>query len=176
VLDDLGMHVVQGRQGTDPDGSGTLLTLRDSMEKFSELIWRRRQYNLIVWAGRNLEHRHPDELTDDLRINSDNMPCKGGLKNHPVVIIMNYLEMSIKLSDQSGKYNVGAVVEIAPFIFLDNLMNTIQWSHHNVCSNNIPLCNDGPVHNFGSEGCQIFLCPLSDSALRTASKHDSAKI
>jgi hypothetical protein len=50
-------------------------------------------------ASRNLEHRYPNELTDDLRINSDNMPYKGGLKNYLAVIILNYLEMGIKLSD-----------------------------------------------------------------------------
>jgi hypothetical protein len=29
VHDDLGEHAVRSRQGTDPDGSGTILTLRD---------------------------------------------------------------------------------------------------------------------------------------------------
>jgi hypothetical protein len=96
VLDDLGKHAVGGRQGTDPNGSGTLLSLRDNIEKFSEIIQRRRQYYLIVRAGRNLEHRNPDELTDDLRINSDNMPIHKGLKNQPTVIIQNNLEISIK--------------------------------------------------------------------------------
>jgi len=71
---------VQGRQGTDPDGNGMLLTLRENKEKFSEIIKRRRKKYLILWAGKNLEHRHPDELTDDLWINR-------GLKNHPTVIV-----------------------------------------------------------------------------------------
>jgi len=71
-----------------------------------------RQYYLIAWASRYLEHRHPNELNNDLRISSDNMPCKGGLKNYPAVIILNYLEMSIKLSNQFGKYNAGAIVKI----------------------------------------------------------------
>jgi hypothetical protein len=38
VQDDLGKHAVRRRQGTDPDGSGTLLTLSYSLEKFSEII------------------------------------------------------------------------------------------------------------------------------------------
>jgi len=38
VLDDLRKHAVRGRKGTDPDGSGMLFTLRDSIEKFSEII------------------------------------------------------------------------------------------------------------------------------------------
>jgi len=94
VLDDLGKHAMRGRQGTNPNGSGTILSLRDSIEKFSEIIQRKRQYYLIVSAGRNLEHRHPDELTDDLRINSDTMPAHRGLKNQPAVIILNNLEIS----------------------------------------------------------------------------------
>jgi hypothetical protein len=38
MLDDFGKHAVRGRQHTDLDGSGTLLILRDNMEKFSEII------------------------------------------------------------------------------------------------------------------------------------------
>jgi hypothetical protein len=78
-----GKHTVRGRKGTNPDGSGTLLTMRDSMKKFSEIIQRRRQNYLIVWADRNLEHRHPNALIDDLRITSDNMSFHRGLTNHP---------------------------------------------------------------------------------------------
>jgi hypothetical protein len=69
------------------------------MEEFSKIIQRRRRYYLIVREGRNMEHRHPNELTDDLRINSDNLPFHKGLKNHPTVIILNNVEISIKLSD-----------------------------------------------------------------------------
>jgi hypothetical protein len=85
-----------GSKGTDLDGSGTLLSLRDNMEEFSEIIQRRRQYYLIVWTGRNLEYWHPDELIDDLKINSDNMLVHRGLKNHPTIIILNNLEVRIK--------------------------------------------------------------------------------
>jgi hypothetical protein len=95
VLDNLGEHAVWGRQGTNPDGSDMLLSLRDNMEEFSEII-QRRQYYLIVRADRNLEHMHPDELTDELRINSDNLPFHRGLKNHATVIILNNLKISIK--------------------------------------------------------------------------------
>jgi hypothetical protein len=73
-----------------------LLTLRGSLEKFSEIIQKRRQDYLIAWAGRKLKHRHPNELTDDLRINSDNMSFHRGLKNQPALIILNNLEISIK--------------------------------------------------------------------------------
>jgi hypothetical protein len=168
VLDDLGKHAVGGRQGTDPNGSGTLLSLRDNIEKFSEIIQRRRQYYLIVRAGRNLEHRNPDELTDDLRINSDNMPIHKGLKNQPTVIIQNNLEIV--------KHYTGAIVKISLVASLENIVDAVQRSHHDVHMNNIPLGNGKSVHNFGSKGCQISFCPLSDSALWTASRHDFAKI
>jgi hypothetical protein len=66
------------------------------MEKFSEIIQRRRYYHLIVRAARDLENRHPCELTDDLEINSDSMPIHSGLKHHPTAIILNHLEVGIK--------------------------------------------------------------------------------
>jgi hypothetical protein len=66
------------------------------MEKISEIIQRMRYYHLIVRAASDLENRHPDELTDDLGINSDSMPIHNGLKDHPMVIILNNLEIGIK--------------------------------------------------------------------------------
>jgi hypothetical protein len=84
--------------------------------------------------------------------------------------------MGIELSNQPGEHNAGAVVEVSPVIGLDDLMVTIQWSNHNICTNNIPLRNDRLVHNLGSEGCHILLSPLSDFALWTVNRHDSAKI
>jgi hypothetical protein len=56
VLDNLSRHAVWSSQGTNPNGSGTLLTLRQSLKELSEIIQRRRQDYLIVWAGRLLEH------------------------------------------------------------------------------------------------------------------------
>jgi hypothetical protein len=66
------------------------------MEKFSEIIQRRRDYHLIVRATRNLENRYPYELTDDLGINSDSMPSNSRLKHQPAVIILNHLEVGIE--------------------------------------------------------------------------------
>jgi len=66
------------------------------MEKFFEIIQRMRYDHLIVRAARDLENRHPYELTDDLGINSDSMPIHSGLKHHPAVIILNHLEVGIK--------------------------------------------------------------------------------
>jgi hypothetical protein len=79
--------------------------------------------------------------------------------------------MSIKFSGQSGEHNAGAVVEVALVIGMDNLMDIIQGVDHNISSNNIPLWNDWPLHYLGSRSYHIFLCPLTNFALWTASRH-----
>jgi hypothetical protein len=66
------------------------------MQKFFEIIQRRRDYHLIVRPARDLENRHPYELTDDLGNNSDSMPIHSGLKYHLAIIILNHLEVGIK--------------------------------------------------------------------------------
>jgi hypothetical protein len=66
------------------------------MKEFQELIQRRDQYYFIEGTGRNLKHRYPDDLTDDLRINSNNMPCKGRLNNNAIVIILYHLKIGLK--------------------------------------------------------------------------------
>jgi hypothetical protein len=84
--------------------------------------------------------------------------------------------MCIEFLDQPGEHNAGAVVEVAPVIGLDDLIDTIQWSNHKINTNDIPLKSDCPVHNSGSKGCPMLLWSLSDSTLWTVSNHDSAKI
>jgi hypothetical protein len=79
VQDDLGEHAVRSKQGIDLDGSGTLLTLRDSLEKFLEIIQRNRQDDLIIWAVMKMEHRYPNDLADNLRIDHNNMSINGRL-------------------------------------------------------------------------------------------------
>jgi hypothetical protein len=56
MQDDLGEHTVQSRQSTNPNRSGTLLTLRDSLKELSEMIQKMRQDELIIRAGKQLEH------------------------------------------------------------------------------------------------------------------------
>jgi hypothetical protein len=45
----------------------------------------------IVRARRQLENRNSNELTDDLGINSDNLPANSGLKYQPAVIVLHHL-------------------------------------------------------------------------------------
>jgi len=73
VLDNLGKHAVWSSQGTNPNGSGTLLTLRYSLKELSKIIQRWRQDNLIVRAGKLLEHGYINDMADNLRINHNDI-------------------------------------------------------------------------------------------------------
>jgi hypothetical protein len=83
--------------------------------------------------------------------------------------------MNIELFDQSGEYDAGAIVEVAPIICLENLTDNVQGSYQNVSPNYILFWNDRSVGNFGSRSCIAFLYPLSDSVLRAAGRHNSTK-
>jgi hypothetical protein len=93
-----------------------VLTLRDNMKELPELIQGRSQHHFIEGTGKNLKHRHPNNLADDLMINHKNMPCNRRLYDNHIVIILHHLKMSIKFSNQSGEHNASAVVEVAPVI------------------------------------------------------------
>jgi hypothetical protein len=95
LLNDLGQHAVGGRQGTDSDGRRPLLALGNSLEEFPEIIQGRREHHLIVWAGRNLEYRDSDDVTDDLRINSDDVACNGGLKHQSTIIVLHHFQVGV---------------------------------------------------------------------------------
>jgi hypothetical protein len=41
-------------------------------------------------------------MTDDLRINSDEMACNEGLKHHSMIIILHHLQVGVEQLDQSG--------------------------------------------------------------------------
>jgi len=76
------------------------------------------------------------------------MPLNCRLKDNATVLIMHNLQMSIELSDQSGEYDAGAIVEVAPVIFLNNLTDNVKGSYHKISLNYIPFWNDRPVGNF----------------------------
>jgi hypothetical protein len=58
-------------------------------------------------------------------------------------------------------------------IGLDSLINAIQWRHHDVSTDHVPLSEDIAVHDLGLEGTLLFLCPLADLALGADGRHDS---
>jgi hypothetical protein len=145
------------------------------MEELSEIIHRGRNDYLIIRTARQLEDTHSDEVTDDLGINSDNVATNNGLKYRSTIIILHHLKVGVEETNQSSVNNIGAAVKISPLICLENIVNTIQRCHHNVRANHIPLGNDWAIHDLGSEGCSISLCPLADPGLWAACKHDSVK-
>jgi hypothetical protein len=145
------------------------------VEELLEIFHRRRQYHLIVRTCRHLENRNSNELTDDMGINSDKMPSHSGLKHHPSIIILDHLKVGIEKFDQPGIDNTCAAVKIPQMISLDSVKNAIQRCHHNVRVDHISLGNDWAVHDFDSDSCPISLCPLENSTLWTAYRHDSTK-
>jgi hypothetical protein len=129
----------------------------------------------IVWAGRNLEHWDSDDVTDDLRINSDEMAYNGGLKHHSMIVILNHLQVGIEQLDQSGVHHISTAVEISPVVRLDDVKYVVQLWHHGIIPKDIPLSNDGAVYNFRLNWKPIFHKPLTNPAWWTAGRHDSAK-
>jgi hypothetical protein len=103
------------------------------------------------------------------------MSLNSRLKDNATVLILHKLQMSIELSNQSGEYDVGTIIEIASVISLNILTDNVKESYHNITSDYIPLWNDRPVGNFGSGSSTAFFCPLSDLALSAIARHDFAK-
>jgi len=66
------------------------------MEELSEIVHRWRKHHLIVRTGRPIKDWYPDELTDDLGINSDDVSINSGLQYHPTVIILSHLKVGIE--------------------------------------------------------------------------------
>jgi hypothetical protein len=156
LLNDLGQHAVGGRQITNPNGSRALLAVRDGMEEFPEIIQGWRKHHLIVWTGQNLKHWDSDDVTDDLRINSDEMACNGGLKHHSVIIVLHHFQVGVEQLDQSGVHHTSTSVEISPIVRLDNGKYVVQRGHHDINSKDVPLSNDSAVHNLGLNCSSIF--------------------
>jgi hypothetical protein len=82
---------MRGRQGTDPYGGSTLFSLWDCMEELSKIVHRRRKHHLIIGTAGQLKDWYPKEVTDDLRINSYDVPVNGGLQYQPTLIILCHL-------------------------------------------------------------------------------------
>jgi hypothetical protein len=114
-------------------------------------------------------------VTDDLRINSDEMACNGGLKHHSMIIILHHLQVGVELLNQSGVHHTSTAVEISLVVRLDDVKYVVQRWHHDISPKDILLSNDRAVHNFGLNSSPIFHKPLTHPAGWTASRNDSAK-
>jgi hypothetical protein len=79
------------RQYADPDGGSMLFSLWNGMEELSEIVHRGRKHHLIIKTAGQLKDWNSDEVTDDLGINSDDMPINSGLKYQPMIIVLRHL-------------------------------------------------------------------------------------
>jgi hypothetical protein len=79
------------RQCADPDGGSTLFSLWNCMEELSEIVHRGRKHHLIIRTTGQLKDWYSDEVTDDLGINSDDIPVNSGLKYQPTIIVLCHL-------------------------------------------------------------------------------------
>jgi hypothetical protein len=116
-----------------------------------------------------------DDMTNDLRINSDEMACNGGLKHHSVIIVLHHFHVGVEQLDQSGVHHTSTAVVISPMVCLDNGKYVVQRWHHYINPKDVPLSNDGAVHNFGLNCSPIFHKPLTDPVGWTVGRHVSAK-
>jgi hypothetical protein len=91
MLNYFGQEGMRKRQCADPDGGSTLFSLWNCMTEFSEIVHRGRKHHLIIRAAGQLKDWYSNEVTDDLGINSDDMPVNSGLKYQPTVIILHRL-------------------------------------------------------------------------------------
>jgi len=114
-------------------------------------------------------------VTDDLRINTDEMTCNGGLKHHSMIIVLHHFQVGVEQLDQSSVHHTRTAVEISPIVRLDNGKNIVQRGHHDISPKDVPLSNDSAVRNLGLNCSLIFHNPLTDPAGWIACRHDSAK-
>jgi hypothetical protein len=140
-----------------------------------KLLYARRLHNLCEMIGWNSKHRNPDDGTDNLWVNLNDVPLNSSLKNNPSVIILNYLQVPIKIMHQPGIHRACTIVQISPMICLDYFSNEIQRSHHNICSEYVPLWDRLPVLHSSPGGCYALIYPLPDPVLRDAWRHISEK-
>jgi hypothetical protein len=107
-------------------------------------------------------------VTNDLRINSDDMACNGGLKHQSTIIVLHHFQVGVEELYQSGVHHTCTAMEISPIVRLDNGMNAVQRWHHDIRPDDVPLSNDCAVHSLGLDCSPIFHSPLTDPAWWTA--------
>jgi hypothetical protein len=69
------------------------------MEELSEIVHRWRKHHFIVRTSRHIKDWYPDELTDDLGINSDDVSINSGLQYHPTLVILSHINVGIEEPD-----------------------------------------------------------------------------
>jgi len=66
------------------------------MEEFSEIIDRWRKHHLVERTGGQIKNWYPDKLTDDMRINSNDVSINIRLQYNPMHFIFSHLQVGIK--------------------------------------------------------------------------------
>jgi hypothetical protein len=66
------------------------------MEEFSKIVHRGRKHHLVERTGGQIKNWYPNKLTDDQRINSDNVSINIGLQYSPLHFIFSHLQVGIK--------------------------------------------------------------------------------
>jgi hypothetical protein len=126
-------------------------------------IWKR---NTLKWHWIS-----PNEGADESSIDPEGHSSNGGLQRETTLLILDYLHESIKILDQYGIYDIGAIVEKLPVILLDHLINEGERRYHNVSFNDISLDNNLPVFFSGFGSLNACLSPLADSVLGAVGRH-----
>jgi hypothetical protein len=153
------------RKYANPDGMrDSVLSLMLRIKKHEQLFHGRG--NHLIWERIVLKWNwiSPDERI----INSESHSSDCGLQSKTTLLILNDLQISIEITNQSGIHNTRAVVRIIPMVLLNQLINKVKRRNHNVGSEDISL-ND---HGFGFHphpgGSYTIICPLPDPTLRAA--------
>jgi len=81
-----------------------------------------------------------------------------GLQGETALLILNNLQKSIEIQDQSGIDNTRALVQIIPMVILNQLINKIKWKNHNIGSEDISLYDHRSGFHPGLGGSYAFLC------------------
>jgi len=103
----------------------SLMTLWMGMKVIPELLQGRGLYVLYQGTGRYRQDWNINDGTDDLRIKLKHVALNGSLKNDPMVLILNHLQIPVKLPHQFGTYCGCTVVKISLVVVADDLSNVI---------------------------------------------------
>jgi len=92
-----------------------------SMSSLMTLWMSMKEVHKLLYGG----NRNINDITNNLRINLNDVPLNWSLKDDPKVLILNHLQISIELSHQPGINYASTFIQIAPMIVHDDLSNEI---------------------------------------------------
>jgi hypothetical protein len=88
------------------------------------------------------------------------------MQSETALLILNNLQKSIEILDQSGIDNTRALVQIIPMVLPDQLINKIKQKKRNVGYVDVSLNDHTSGLHPSLAGSYAFLYPLSNHALR----------